>query len=470
MKKSSLYKLHRYLSIVCLIPVVFWCVSGLTHPIMANWFRIKPAHRMAPVVKLDTAKIQFSAKQVALKNKIATFQNLGIKVLEGQPYYTFTQQNKQLFFNATTGVELNNGAVIYASYLAKYYLGNKQAKVTNVEVVKNFTGEYKVINRHLPAYKVSFNDDAKSDVYVHIPSGGLGTINNNFKRTQLWIFSNLHNWDFLGDNHTVKPFFIFVLSLVTLIVGILGLYIYFVNKKKFKKQKNGVEKLKRRNIHRYISVPSSVFFIMFAFSGGYHAFQKFEPYNLNQYQPVENYTDNIIEQNFLSLPNTEKLQRISLVTINGVHYYRASYFRNPKAKYFKTSNLEFLGSGDEIYAMQRAAEITNLAKVEINEVNSITRFENKYGFINKRLPVYEVIFKDEAGTKCYVETASGIPGALVNNAKKREALSFIMLHKFHFLDFLGKGTRDIIIALAVLSVLLILYSGLRVFVQIVKNR
>lgn len=354
MKKSSLYKLHRYLSIVCLIPVVFWCVSGLTHPIMANWFRIKPAHRMAPIVKLDTAKIKFSAKQVALKNKISIFQNLGIKVLEGQPYYTFTQQNKQLFFNATTGVQLDNGAVTYASYLAKYYLGNKQAKITNVEVVTNFTSEYKVINRHLPAYKVSFDDKAKTDVFVHIPSGGLGTINNNFKRTQLWIFSNFHNWDFLGDNHTIKPFLIFTLSLATLIVGILGLYIYFINKKKFKKHKKGVERLKRRNIHRYISVPSSVFFIMFAFSGGYHAFQKFEPYFLNQYQPVVNFDVETLKNDVLKVNGVTNFQRVSLVNIKNENYYRVSFFRNPVAKYYHSTTLKVVRDGDELYAKQRA--------------------------------------------------------------------------------------------------------------------
>jgi len=430
----------------------------------------KTAHRIAPIVKLDTAKIKFSAKQVALKNKISIFQNLGIKVLEGQPYYTLTQQNKQLFFNATNGVQLDNGAVTYASYLAKYYLGNKQAKITNVEVVTNFTGEYKVINRHLPAYKVSFDDKAKTDVFVHIPSGGLGTINNNFKRTQLWIFSNFHNWDFLGDNHTIKPFFIFTLSLATLIVGILGLYIYFVNKKKFKKQKKGVERLKRRNIHRYISVPSSVFFIMFAFSGGYHAFQKFEPYFLNQYQPVVNFDVETLKNDVLKVNGVTNFQRVSLVNIKNENYYRVSFFRNPVAKYYHSTTLKVVRDGDELYAKQRALEILEKQISEIESVSLIQKFQNKYGFINKRLPVYEVVFKDEAGTKCYVETASGIPGALVNNAKKREALSFIMLHKFHFLDFLGKGTRDVIIALAVLSILLILFSGLRIFIQIIKKR
>lgn len=470
MKKSSLYKIHRYLSVVCLLPVVFWCVSGLTHPIMANWFRIKPAHRKAPVVKIDSSKKYLSAKKVALNNGLALFTNVGVKVLNHETYYTFTQNNRQRFFSATTGVELKNGANSYATYLANYYLGKPEAKVTAIKILDAFTQEYKVINRHLPVYKVSFNDKAKSDVFVHIPSGGLGTINDGFRRSQLWIFSNFHNWDFLGNNHMVKPFVICALSLATYIVGVLGLYIYFINRKKYKKRSKTVEKLKQRNLHRYISVPVSVFFLMFAFSGGYHAFQKFEEYSLNKYQPKIQYKASVLETDFLKLESIDKAQRVSLVFIDGLNYYRVSSLKSPIANYYNTANLTLLKNGDERYAKQRAKQITSLDVSGVDNVRLITRYENSYGFINKRLPVYEVAFNDATGTKCYVETASGIPGALVNKAKKIEALSFVMLHKFHFLDFLGKGTRDIIIALAVLSVLFILYTGVRVFIQIIKSR
>ncbi len=469
MKKSNLYKIHRYLSIICLLPVLFWCVSGLTHPIMANWFRIQPAHRKAPVTNIDTTLIQTKVTEV-VKGDLATFHNLGVKTFANKMYYFFEKENTYHFVDVSTGNVLAQGAKKYATYLAKYYLGNKNATVTAISVVHQFNSEYKVINRHLPAYKVSFNDDAQSDVYVHLPSGNLGTINNHFKRTQLWVFSTFHNWDFLGDNHTLKPLVVFSFSLATFVVGILGLYLYAINRKKYKKRKKQTDKLKNRNIHRYISVPASIFFLMFSFSGAYHAFQKFEPYNLNQYQPKPVFNHQDIHQNIFSIDGIERVQRISMVKMEGKSYYRVSFVKNPQANYYSADCLELLLHGDELYAKQRAIEITGLKKEEIVNVNLITRFQNSYGFINKRLPVYEVIFKDDKATKCYVETASGIPGALVNKAKKREALSFVMLHKFHFLDFLGKGNRDIIIALAVLSVLLVLYSGLRVFVQLVKNR
>jgi len=470
MKKSILYKIHRYLSIVCLIPVVLWCVSGLTHPIMANWFRIKPVHRTAPVVKIDTAKILLSAKQVAVNNDLDTFQNIGIKVLKQQPYYMFNVGGNEQFYNTTTGDLLKKGDLKYASFLASYYSGFKESTITGVNIVTEFSSDYKVINRHLPVYKVSFSDAGKSDVFVHIPSANLGTINNSLKRSYLWVFSNFHNWDFLGDNHTIKPFLVFTLSLSTFIVGVLGLVIYFVNRKKYKKRTKKVKKLKKRNLHRYLSVPVSIFFLMFSFSGAYHAFQKFEVYDLNQHEPINTYNVEVLTMDFLEVNSFDKLQRISLVKIQEEIFYRFSFLKNPIAKYYNANTLEELKDGDEKYAVARAVTISKKQEAQVSKINLITHFKNEYGFINKRLPVYGVSFNDAKGTKCYVETASGIPGALVDKNKKREALSFIMLHKFHFLDFLGKQIRDVIIALAVLSVLVVLFTGLRVFIQLVRKR
>ena len=455
---------------MCLVPMFLWCVSGLTHPIMANWFRVQPAHRTAPITHIDHATVKLTLQQVLEKNKITDFNNIGIKQINQQWYYSIEKEGALLFFSVKTGEELIDGDEVYAKELASYYLGKAEVKAVDVNIVHQFTQEYKLINRHLPVYKVSFNDKAKSDVFVHLPSGGLGTINDGFKRTQLWMFSNFHNWSFLGDNHTVKPFFVFVFSAMSFVVGVLGLYIYFVNRKKYKKRKKGNSKLKQRNIHRYISVPASVFYLMFSFSGAYHALQKFEKYFLNQYQPVHTFKVEDVNQNFLELPNLEQLQRISLVKIKGEIYYRVAYYKNPKASYYKVQDLEHLINADEVYAKQRAQEITGLNTENLNEVSLITRYQQNYGFINKRLPVYHVQFNDDLNTQCFVETASGIPGAVVNKVKKREALSFIMLHKFHFLDPIGKGNRDIIIGLAVLAIVFVMFSGLRVFLQTILNR
>jgi uncharacterized membrane protein YukC len=37
--KQNMYKWHRTLGIITLIPVIFWTLSGIMHPFMAHFFK-----------------------------------------------------------------------------------------------------------------------------------------------------------------------------------------------------------------------------------------------------------------------------------------------------------------------------------------------------------------------------------------------------------------------------------------------
>ena len=81
----------------------------------------------------------------------------------------------------------------------------------------------------------------------------------------------------------------------------------------------------------------------------------------------------------------------------------------------------------------------------------ITRFEGEYGFINKRLPV--VAFENlQNGDRYYVEPRSGVLAAHVRDSDRAEGWSFAWLHKWHFLDGLGRDARDAVAALFALGI------------------
>ncbi|MCM8542428.1 MAG: hypothetical protein NE328_19310 [Lentisphaeraceae bacterium] len=92
---------------------------------------------------------------------------------------------------------------------------------------------------------------------------------------------------------------------------------------------------------------------------------------------------------------------------------------------------------------------TTYAKKSASEIDATVftpSFTHEYGFVNKRLPVWKVTFKgsDDA---YYLETSSTKLAAKVTGIKRVEGLSFAYLHKAHFLDFLGKDMRDIVLML-----------------------
>jgi hypothetical protein len=65
-----------------------------------------------------------------------------------------------------------------------------------------------------------------------------------------------------------------------------------------------------------------------------------------------------------------------------------------------------------------------------------------------------------------VETTTGRLSTKVNDSARREGFSFAFLHKYSYLDFLGKNMRDGIMTTAAMSVLMVSILGLIVFFKI----
>ncbi len=80
---------------------------------------------------------------------------------------------------------------------------------------------------------------------------------------------------------------------------------------------------------------------------------------------------------------------------------------------------------------------------KLEETTFITKFKGEYGFVNKRLPVYKVQYDLPNNERIYVETSTGKLGAKIENKLAVSGFLFAYLHKYHFLDFAGKTTRDI---------------------------
>ena len=59
----------------------------------------------------------------------------------------------------------------------------------------------------------------------------------------------------------------------------------------------------------------------------------------------------------------------------------------------------------------------------------------------------------------YLETATQTLASAVTDVDRLEGYSFGYLHKWHFVDFLGKDIRDLLTSLVALSVMTVLLLG-----------
>ncbi|MGY0034591.1 hypothetical protein [Pedobacter sp. NJ-S-72] len=182
--KRNMYSWHRILGIMTIIPVIFWTCSGLSHPIIAHWFKLQIAHEYIKPAAIDNGQVKLSVNQVLSKNGVNLFRNFRLIGFRGKTFYQVKDRKNEIqYFSAEDGVKLPDGDRLYAEYLSRYFLGDSTSKVVSITPVTTFTDEYKYINRLLPVWKVSFDRKDKMDVYVETSQSRLANYNDTNRRS-----------------------------------------------------------------------------------------------------------------------------------------------------------------------------------------------------------------------------------------------------------------------------------------------
>ena len=73
--RKNIYKWHKVIGLITIIPVIFWCLSGLMHPFLAHWFKPQIANEFIVPKPLNQEQIKLTLKEVLAKNKIQQFKN-----------------------------------------------------------------------------------------------------------------------------------------------------------------------------------------------------------------------------------------------------------------------------------------------------------------------------------------------------------------------------------------------------------
>lgn len=461
---SKLYKWHHRIGLLVALPILGWCISGLTHPMMAHLFRIEPAQKFIQptAIQLDSTTIPLT--QALQKHGIDSIVNFRLIQYQGATYYQIVQASQPtVYIHTQHNTMLDNGDQLYASYLARYFLGDSSSTIQAIQLLDEFTFEYKFINRLLPVYKVSFERADKMDVYVSTHSSRLGTLNNNTRRACITTFSYLHNWSFLNAYPTAKLWLMLVFMGLSFFVAASGLVIYgFMWKSLSNNRASSPKASKARNWHRKIGLLVSISTLCFAFSGGYHALAKKNYQAAPTTAPYQYGVENLEQwSNLVAHLDGRLVKDISLAQFNGRAYFRVVWMdKRIEIGYFDCETLELLSKGEERYAIALAEQYTSLPKEKVLLTEPIYKFGGEYGFINKRLPVVKVKYNTPTVDHVYIETSSGKLATHVSTPKRREALSFLMLHKYHFLDPLGKKLRDTVIVGLILGILFVHILGI----------
>lgn len=484
--KQRIYKWHKALAFITMVPVLFWCLSGIMHPFMAHFFKPSIANEVLVKTKIDSAKMNVGLPEALLQNNLDEIKNFRFVAFSDNQYYQIkTKSDSIVYLNTSDGKKLKNGDNEYAVWLSRYFLDDANSAVEKQEVITQFNSEYKYVNRYLPVHKISFDRDDEMQVYVETTTDKLATFNPKSRQWFIWFFDTFHNWSFIDaiSNNGVRIVLMLLLLTVIGLSAVSGMAIYGLFWKQFKKVKVEEQHAKWRKYHRQTGLALALFTVLFTFSGGYHATKKWNPIAFEKmiYEPVFKVADLDSQQvnRLVSLPNFDN---VSLIHFKSILFYRCELVNGEEktVKYFNAVTGREEPSIDVEYAAFladyfntkitkikgsccRMTEFSGMAlkKQKVKEIERITNFKNReYGFVNKRLPVIKVAYESRSNKTLFVETATSRLAAYVTNSDRVEGYSFAIFHKFLFTEWAGKDIRDLTMVLAALGVVVVGVLGL----------
>jgi len=496
--RRKIFKWHSIIGLITIIPVIFWCLSGLMHPFLSHWFKPTIAREFITPSPVDTSQIKLSLQQVLVQNRIHEFRNFRLVSFDGVTYYQVKTVDGSLrYYDAATGIFRKEGDQHYAEYMARYFLDDQSSEITSIVLQKEFDQQYKYINRYLPVWKVSFDRADGMDVYIDTSSGRMGTFNTTARKAFLFVFDNFHNWSFLEKitSDTLRICIMIVLLAVILLSAITGIVIYGLFWKRFRKLGSTHKRKGIRKYHRQIGIATAFITLSFTMSGAFHAARKLEPNILPEmvYEPAIITRELLVATTALEI-DWERVYNISVVRKSKRDYFQVFYTRTDdepaQTLYINAADASVWQNGDLEYAQflgkkflevlthktsmtadccDEMGESTNTGIDEdaaLLKIEKVSIFESReYGFVFKRLPVIRLAYDTQDETTLYVETSTSRLAAAINSSDRLEGYTFAIFHKFLLMDWAGKNVRDIVMMLSAFGLLFVSILGLLVFLR-----
>ncbi|OHX64426.1 PepSY domain-containing protein [Flammeovirga pacifica] len=461
------YKIHSKLSLIALVPVLAWTLSGVMHPLMSNF---KPNVKQRLAVNKEVKKWgenTLSIDSVMTLHQWESIQSFRLVGLDSTLYYQIKHSQSNYYVHTKTGQILDNGDEKYAIYLAGLYSEEENTKVSAVEKQESFSNEYVKIARILPVFKVKYLRMDGLRVFVDVNTDQMTYATNHLRSLFQQFFLWGHSWTFLNFNQTFRLLILSLFVLVSFSAGLSGIFVYTKFRKTYKQQHSSKVD-KQRKWHRTLGIALSFTLLLFTLSAFVHMLPKYNALDKTSFSTSNSFGKNDLRYPFSDLP--KGWVNIQPVKIKEQTYYQVFYKKGKgiSKRYFDVTRGVELRGADSIYAVQLAMNYGGLS--EVKQTKRIHKFENEYGFINKLLPVQKVQFAGHGHPRWYIDTTTSYVGAIIEDQSALSGFVFAYFHKYHMFDFMGKGFRDTLISVFALGNFLVSLLGFMMYIKNVKKK
>ncbi len=408
--------LHRRLGWVAAIVAILWAATGFLHPIM-SWTAPRPAVQAPPVQSFALDGLaQPGAAFAAAGLSETTLARLVI--VDGAPFwFAANGAAARVVLDARTGARVDGIEQRHAEGLARHYAGLPQAQIVHARLVTAFSTDYPSVNRLLPAWEVRLATPDGLTVYVDTGLDRLAAVTNDQRRVLLSIFQNVHTLKFLEPVEPLRIAIIFVLISTVMATTAIGATMLW--------RARGKGLFRIHTLFAWVALPLVT---MFTLSGLLHLFTTS---SLTAPAPPQ-----AMQFRVADLPETPRAEAGILVNdltatqgANATPLWRLQI--EETGYYFGVEPPD---------TDEARARVIAQAPLD-SDVALVTRFGDGYGFINKRLPAWRV---DAPNGPVFVDVREGLIAAAPQETwlTRLEGWTFDNLHKWEFLNPLGRRNRD----------------------------
>jgi hypothetical protein len=407
--------LHRRLGWIAGFVALAWAATGFVHPIM-SWTAPRAAVQAPPPAELAIAGLPDPREALAAAG---VSQAVFVRLIEADgrlAWLAGRPDGTRIALDARTLAPAPDAEQARAVMLARHYAALPDASVARVRTITAFSTEYPPINRLLPVTEVRFDTPDGLTLYVDTAADRLASVVNDPRRVMLAVFQNVHTLKFLEPVEPLRIALILGLVGGVLATSLAGAGILLSARGR------GV-----RAWHRLLGWVALPLVMMFTTSGLLHLVVR---HNLTPVAPPAAAPFAIAALGpppGAASPGLTVSALVATAAPQGDATWRA----------------EAGGRGYHSDGASDAERARTIAGAPADApVTLVTRFGGEYGFANKRLPVHRVETPDGPA---FVDLAEGLVAARPKTSalERVEDWTFDTLHKWRFLDPIGRMGRDI---------------------------
>lgn len=433
--------LHARLAWVAGLVAMAWAATGFLHPIM-SWTAPRPAVQAPPAQALPLAGLVAPGPLLAQAGLAETRQVRLADVEGALVWFAATPEaGARIAFDARTGAPAPEAERAHAVALARHYAGLPDAPIASATLITAFSTDYPSVNRLLPVWAVTFDTPDRLTLFVDTGMDRLAAVTNTPRRIRLWVFQNVHTLKVLERWEPLR------LAVITPLIGtVLAMTIAGAALLLSAGRGRGM-----RRLHRALAWAALVPTLMFTTSGLFHLFMT------SNLDPKPEPAAGLFRTADMPPPPRAEsaMMRFGALTASA----------GPSGPLWRVEAAgagHYLGGAAGLSDADRARVLAGAGPDAA--VSLVERFGGDYGFLNKRLPVWRV---ETASGPVFADVREGLVAAsgAAFPLTRMEDWTFDTLHKWHFLDPLGRRNRDYGTMAATLLILVTAGFGLALAVR-----